>query len=502
MDASTIKRLSELFTGLSSAHGIFVPERVEGKKQTGKCGTIREPVTDLVWKEHVEGKVGLGIVPIDENNKVHWAVIDIDVYDLNYKEFLEKVANYPFVVCKSKSGGLHLFLFFKNATPAREVREYLRSQVAALGLGNSEIFPKQDEVVAKRGDVGNWLNMPYFGGTRKCIQWDDDLGLIELSLDAFVRFAESQKTTIERLTETGIKVEYENSPILEGPPCLQTLSLQGFPQGTRNISLFNLGVYCKKAYPTNWQRKLEEFNRTIFKEPLLARELQVIIKSLDKKDYFYQCYEEPLCSFCNAKLCRTRKFGISGATAMPIINSVTKVSGDYSVWFIDVEGGRLELTTEELFDHRKFLMKCVNSLNTLPNKMAPPQWTAFLQNIIDKAVILTDENMFRRHEVPELFYDFIMKRVTENIDELASGRVVYFKDKAEIQFKMESFMNYMKFKKAQIDKGWVVMYFKSRGAKNGVGKDRERKSYRYTCISLSDDEVLDIEQKLRLGGVV
>jgi archaellin len=67
---------------------------------------------------------------------------------------------------------------------------------------------------------------------------------------------------------------------------------------------------------------------------------------------------------------------------------------------------------------------------------------------------------------------------------------------------MESFMNYMKFKRVQIDKGWVVMYFKNRGAKNVVSKNKERKSFRYTVVDVSDDEIKDIEKKLRFGEVV
>jgi hypothetical protein len=77
-----------------------------------------------------------------------------------------------------------------------------------------------------------------------------------------------------------------------------------------------------------------------------------------------------MCSFCNAKLCRTRKFGISNNNSIPIINSVTKIAGDIALWFIDVEGGRLELTTPELYENRQFILKCMNVLNIVPMRMA------------------------------------------------------------------------------------------------------------------------------------
>jgi 16S rRNA U516 pseudouridylate synthase RsuA-like enzyme len=95
-----------------------------------------------------------------------------------------------------------------------------------------------------------------------------------------------------------------------------------------------------------------------------------------------------------------------------------------------------------------------------------------------------------------------MKRITENKDEINAGRVVYYHDKKEIHFKLEPFINFMKYKKILIDKAWVVMFFKQRGVVTAVGKDKDRKSYRYQVMQLSDDEALDIDSLLRVGEVI
>src|SRR5215472_2680855 len=134
----------ELFEGQSDAHGVFIPEEVVGKKVKGATRTVREPVTLEKWSLHLEGKRGIGIVPINKDSKCKWAVIDVDNYDIDFHELLKKVEDYPFVCCKSKSGGVHLFLFMKSFQPAKLVREYIRNIVGTIGLGNSEIFPKQD----------------------------------------------------------------------------------------------------------------------------------------------------------------------------------------------------------------------------------------------------------------------------------------------------------------------------------------------------------------------
>lgn len=189
--------MSILFQGRKSAHGVFVIDKKEGNKVIGKAITLREDVTIEKWYSHLAGIMGIGIVPINEENYCHWAAIDYDVYPTNYMELLIKIKDSPFVVCKSKSGGAHLYVFLDEPVPARDVREYLMSTSAHLGLGNKEIFPKQDMVITARGDVGNWLNMPYFGDTRKCIILNNGK-IEELNLDQFIEYATLNRVSLKK----------------------------------------------------------------------------------------------------------------------------------------------------------------------------------------------------------------------------------------------------------------------------------------------------------------
>jgi hypothetical protein len=193
------QRIANLFQGLQSAHGIFMPERFEGKKQIGKAMTVREPVTEQLWLSHLAGKVGLGIIPINEQSECRWAAIDIDDYDLDFDELLEKIEKTPLVCCRSKSGGAHLYIFVSGFISSLAIRDYLRNLVGNLGLGRSEIFPKQDKILPERGDVGNWLNMPYFGNLRKCIIGNSEIK--ELSLEEFLDYAESRRVGKEFFCE-------------------------------------------------------------------------------------------------------------------------------------------------------------------------------------------------------------------------------------------------------------------------------------------------------------
>jgi hypothetical protein len=70
-----------------------------------------------------------------------------------------------------------------------------------------------------------------------------------------------------------IQVKTSEGVIKDGPPCLQQLCAQGFPQGTRNNGLFNIGVYLRKFDPDNWKTLLEEHNRSYMTPPLVAQEV-------------------------------------------------------------------------------------------------------------------------------------------------------------------------------------------------------------------------------------
>jgi len=85
-----IERLQDIFEGLENAYGqtrITNEIRGDGKNEV-KSYTIKKPVTDLLWKQHVEGvEPALGIVPINEDNECKWGCIDIDTYPFNHKRF-------------------------------------------------------------------------------------------------------------------------------------------------------------------------------------------------------------------------------------------------------------------------------------------------------------------------------------------------------------------------------------------------------------------------------
>ena len=380
------EQFSKIFEGSKRAHGIFnVNDQNNGLKQQGVARTIKTVgATTKNWDDHLKGQVGLGIIPINEDNLVKWGVIDIDTYSLDLPELVKKIENFklPLVVCRSKSGGAHVFCFTTDWISAGDMQDKLRELAAGLGYGGVEIFPKQREVLVDRGDIGSWLNMPYFENETSVRYAFNPKGQ-SLSAEEFIEFVEKRKITHEELLDLSVP---EVEELKDGPPCLKTLLKQGFPEGTRNNGLFNVGVYLKQASPDKWETEIEEYNRKFVNPPLPAQEVLTLISTLKKKEYNYKCNDEPIRSYCDVQKCRTCKFGVGKGNTTPTFSSLAKLDTKPPLWFLSIDDKRLELTTEQLQNQTKFQRACMEILNLMPPKTNERAWQAQIQTLMDNGM--------------------------------------------------------------------------------------------------------------------
>tara|TARA_R110002051_G_scaffold159926_2_gene231394 strand:- start:2571 stop:4082 length:1512 start_codon:yes stop_codon:yes gene_type:complete len=381
---------SQLFRGSERAHGLFeiISNRNDGKKQ-GKAITIKTSgPTISLWEKHLSGDYGLGVIPINDDNNCYWGCIDVDVYPLDLVELVVKIEKLklPLVVCRSKSGGAHVFLFVSETVTAGEMQDKLREIAAGLGFGGLEIFPKQREVLADRGDIGSWLNMPYFSGANST-RYGLSVKGKALTMENFLTFANTRKITPDQLY--ALKVETIED-LEQGPPCLKILLKQGFPEGTRNNGLFNIAVYLKKSCPDKWESRLEEYNRKYLKPPLPAKEVLALIQQHKKKEYNYKCSDEPIRSYCNATKCKTCKFGVGNAYNAPVFSSLAKLNTNPPLWFMSVNDKRLELTTEQLQNQTRFQRVCMETLNVMPPKVKEEKWQNLVQHLLENGLEIID----------------------------------------------------------------------------------------------------------------
>ena len=125
-----IEKFKNIFTGLDRAHGVTIvgESNGNGTKVKGISFVKREPVTDELWQKHLDGKDSLGVIPINDDNKCKWGCIDIDSYaGFDHQKLINKIKQFklPLVVCRSKSGGAHVFLFTKNYVSASLMQDKL-----------------------------------------------------------------------------------------------------------------------------------------------------------------------------------------------------------------------------------------------------------------------------------------------------------------------------------------------------------------------------------------
>lgn len=389
MSTGTVGRLAKLFRGLGRAYGTYEITQKKGNTQKvdGKARTVRGKLTSELWDAHVAGTQSLGVVPIDDEALSYFGAIDIDQYDLDIAEVERSCAalNLPLLPTRTKSGGIHLYAF-TSGVPSKLLRLRLAEWATALGFGGVEIFPKQD-ALHSNADVGNWINMPYFGGDAS-----DRYGIFKgkrLTLEQYCKRAE--KLTINEEQLDALNVSPSGEEFLEAPPCLQSISKHGFGEGMRNNGLFAVGVYLRKRYPDSWRSHIYSYNTQYFKPPLPEDEVKVIIKSVSRKDYFYPCTAHPCVKFCNKELCRKREYGIGKGGddwGVTIDNTVLKIATDPPHWIVNVNGARICLFSEDILSQTRFQNLCVNALGFMPATLPHDKWRTAMNTMMAAATVV------------------------------------------------------------------------------------------------------------------
>lgn len=444
-----VEKLAELFQGLDRAHGEYkITGTATGKKKkTGSAITYKKPPTLDLWKRHVKGEYGLGIVPITDEATCSWGAIDVDVYDVDIDALEKKILELklPLLICRSKSRGLHLFLFCKKPLPAELIRETLVDWATRLGYPGIEVFPKQVKL-ADSNDVGNWLNMPYFGGTRLGYQCGKDLTLSE-----FLETASLLKVDTRKLNKINAALEAsEDASMVDAPPCLQYLAEYGIESGHRNDALFNFAVYYRLKHPnSDVAEYLAKANSEYCQDPLQRGELAILAKSVERREYFYRCEQPPICNHCNKEVCATRKYGIGkpkGGLLVPL-TGLTRFETDPPIWYLNVNATRVELDRKELMHFRLLKEKCLEVVNVVIGSMKQMEWEQeVLPKLLDDCVIVeVPEDAGTRGQFRLLVNDFLTSRVVgSSLEELTMGVPYYNKEENRYYFRSSDLEEHLK----------------------------------------------------------
>lgn len=425
INENLVSRYANLFKGNSRSYGVWVPD-------TTKMMTEKKSVTDSQYSDHLNGVMGLGLVPIMDNSMCWFGAIDIDNHgevedtDLAAVTKIIRTKKLPLVACRSKSGGVHAYVFCKEPVRAKLLKTAMVKWAADLGFPKAEIFPKQDALeidIDGERRLGNWINLCYFDAD-DTVRYSLGKKSAKATLEEFITEAESLKVSSNDLTYTA------ESAHAEAPPCLQRLYAEGVPEGTRNDALYNIVIYRKRSNPNTYADDVLDDNNEIFKPPLPTSEAKKIIKSASRRDYKYKCQLEPLKSRCDSATCVTREYGIpkndydemEAESSLPVFEGLLKYLTDPVKWGIlvtvpnDPEKKRMlvsNIPTEVLYNFDNLKNKITEVLSIGVPSITKRNWERKIIPLINKAESV---------ELPE----------DASVSGVISNRLKEFLDKADV----------------------------------------------------------------------
>ena len=516
------QRFLLLFKGKSNSYvKNFLPkEKPEaGVKTKTKIIQVGGTVDADLMLSHLNGEFGVGICPVNTEGKCSAGVIDIDYYKGKIRKMLDIIREYqlPLLPFRSKSGGLHCYLFLSKSNSAKNVREVLSQVVKIFSLDKMygeqkvEIFPKQDKITAE--GMGSAVTLPYFNAEEP-YTYLLDLDGNEVPFEEALNQIQKRITTIEAVREA-----LENLPYNDAPPCLQRVLLSGLVGGEdtgRNNFLFSFALYASKKYGLEgFASYVRELNNS-FECPIEESAVESTIASIRSKEYSYRCKDIPCNGFCDKSLCKKREFGLgrekghfSDIEYGQLLRY--KTAEPYYVWQLKLQGSEGDFKNivfrdeGELLDQKNFAKVCVRFLNFAPRQVQTNDWFGTLNKYLasvkdvevraesDTSALSMVRQMFVRYlsnkqarrDSPYQIHANLCVRQTYS-DE--SGKPV-----AKFFFTHTGFAEYLRNNKVNFDQSMLRETLKSFGAvedtlryNNSMGDLVE-----FPCWSKSEDKEID-----------
>ncbi len=395
ISAVDVQTFTQLFRGKTNTYvrnELPKEKPEEGQKAKTKITNNEGKVDKDLLINHLEGKFGVGICPVNAEGKCFFGVLDIDYYRPKIKRVLHFIKEYqlPLLPFRSKSGGLHVYLMLSKAVSAKSMREvlasisYYFSLDAIYGKNKVEIFPKQE----KAEGFGSSVTLPYFNAENP-YTYLLDLDGNPIDFNEALTYIKRRFTSLETVKEA-----LENLPYSDAPPCIQRILLSeevGGEDTGRNNFLFSYAVYAKKKYGNGFEDYVREINEN-FECPLEESAVNQTCESVKANEYLYKCKDIPCNSFCNKIECRKREYGLgkekghfTGIDYGQLFRYMT--AEPYYIWKLRLNGQEQwkdVIFKDEgyLLDQKNFAKMCIRYLNQAPMQVSNNDWYAILNSVL------------------------------------------------------------------------------------------------------------------------
>ena len=463
-----VKKFKEVFKGLDERFGYHLANYENGSsKKSGSSFTSHYAHTEDMWKAHLEGKKfqvktnkgsmyadSLGLCPINKESKCNWGAIDLDNYRPDVKELFKKLnsLNAKLIPFRSKSGGIHLYLFMTVSVPALLMREKLHNIKNIFAVEKPDkIFPVQKYLNLDKGSAGSWINLPYHNAEkteRYMIKEDGS----PATLDEFFEYYEKNKSTPAELKK--LKSNIDEGEVgdwfKDGPPCMQALAKFGVEKSQRNETLVDMTRYIKLRYPDEWEDRVAKYNEKFF-EPIGKgmgyNEVKGIISSRNKKDYPYRCDKDWLKPHCNREECIQRKFGVGGdATGESVLGPLSYIKSTPTRWFLGFNGEEVGLTSKELVNQTLAREAATDQVKNTPKKTKT--WDEQIRALQQRATPMDapEESQPKIRLKNSLETYCFNLRQTKNKKQILFGRPFHEEDgeSVKVKFMFDPFFKFLK----------------------------------------------------------
>ena len=463
MAASTVARLAALFAGNPSYYISCNTKRAKDKQNI----TQHKQYTDAIIEAHLAGGLGIGICPLLSDSTCNFAAIDIDTQnddaEVDFADIARRIdtASLPVVMCRTRSGGAHLYLFLKRPTPAKLVRELIIKWADQLDIDGTDCFLPSADVQPVEEDgkprITRSINLPYHNAADTVRYAFAADGTTKLSLDEFLNLAEAKRV------DPNLLMSIEGDPCEQAPPCVQRLIIDGIPKGMRNESMMQIALYLKRVDPKDVLPRAYALNDRVCDPPMGMDELRKIVKSVSRRGYLYRCKVEPCKSLCNSAVCLTRKHGIkpsennvidqeNALADLPPIDDMARVQQtvDGGVYRLRINGHSFTAPIKQLVSIRDAQVLFAEHLGLiLPAKLGYAAWYEYImQRVITARIDIQAEEDTDHGALRAQLDEFIAGRLKtpdaneEPMKQRARLDTAPILEGAEVIFRMSTFMRY------------------------------------------------------------
>jgi hypothetical protein len=476
------KKFIEVFTGLQRDFGRADLSKTEIDATTGKARPryewLHRPITEQDYQDHLDGKISIGIQPCDDQGMARFGAIDIDDKQHSYKDFpfkkyLDIIAEYklPLVPVKSKSGGLHLYIFTKELVKAVFIRNFLEKLLFVLKLPpNIEIYPKQTELGQEadgKWNNGQFINLPYYNKSeRRGFNLDGTL----FSFDQFTKILEANTYSADELEEFGIEhtrdlLKGGGEEFEDGPPCLGILTKDKLTDG-RDRFLYNYMVFARKKYPDDWEKMVIAAPNKYFKPAAngvldwTEDKTKQKLKSWNRNSKGHTCNDDPIYSVCLKAECRQRKFGYLSdkRKVFPALTGLEKITYPEPEYTFNVTLADGQTTKQVRAKNIKQIIEIENiraiigaAADMVPPKIKQDEFQEVIDNLFPPSVITSPP---KGTSPDELLEDYILEYLrgpkAATYAAFRSGATLI--EDGSAYFVYQSFFNTLKNKEWKVDK--------------------------------------------------